>query len=152
MSRGYRDNDSKRYFDWLYYAHIDLLAANELMEQPLCYNTVAFHCQQAIEKAIKGYLLYRRHRLYDGHNLPWLCKQAMQEDPHFGQWLDRASMLNRFYIEARYPADFLLRLDQETIMRVLTETPEMSRFIMKLVHFDFASYRYTGTPAREQEE
>ena len=66
MSRGYRDNDSKRYFDWLYYAHIDLLAANELMEQPLCYNTVAFHCQQAIEKAIKGYLLYRRHRLYKG--------------------------------------------------------------------------------------
>ena len=51
MSRGYRDNDSKRYFDWLYYANIDLLAANELIDQPLCYNTVAFHCQQAIEKA-----------------------------------------------------------------------------------------------------
>ena len=57
MSRGYRDNDSKRYFDWLYYANIDLLAANELIAQPLCYNSVAFHCQQAIEKAIKGYLL-----------------------------------------------------------------------------------------------
>ena len=36
-------------------------------------------------------------------------------------------------------------------MRVLTETAEMSRFIMKLVHFDFASYRYQGAPARKEE-
>lgn len=27
MSRGYRDGDSRRYFDWLYYANLDLLAA-----------------------------------------------------------------------------------------------------------------------------
>ncbi len=142
MNRGYRDNDSRRYYDWLYYAYIDLIAAENLIDIPLCYNSVAFHCQQAVEKAIKGYLLFRRHRLYDGHNLPWLCKQAMAEDEHFGQWLNKASILNRFYIEARYPADFLLQLDDKQTAEVLAATVEMLRFIMGLVHFDFASYRH----------
>lgn len=142
MNRGYRDNDSRRYYDWLYYAYIDLIAAENLIEIPLCYNSVAFHCQQAVEKSIKGYLLFRRHRLYDGHNLPWLCKQAMAEDEHFGQWLNKASILNRFYIEARYPADFLLQLDDKQTAEVLAATVEMLRFIMGLVHFDFASYRH----------
>ena len=83
MSRGFRDGDSKRYFDWLYYAAIDLRAAKLLLDDARCYNIISFHCQQCVEKALKGYLLWRRHRLYDGHNLPFLCKQAMQEDPHF---------------------------------------------------------------------
>ena len=83
MSRGFRDGDSKRYFDWLYYAAIDMRAAKLLLDDPRCYNVVAFHSQQCIEKALKGYLLWRKHRLYDGHNLPFLCKQAMAEDDHF---------------------------------------------------------------------
>lgn len=149
MNRGYRDNDSRRYFDWLYYANIDILAAKYLVEQSLCYNTVAFHCQQAVEKAIKGYLLFRRHRLYDGHNLPWLCKQAMAEDPHFERWLDSASILNRFYIEARYPADFLLQLDEEQTRALVTGTSEMLEFITGLIHFDFASYRHKKVPQQQ---
>lgn len=149
MTRGYRENDSRRYFDWLYYANIDLMAAKLLIETPLCYNSVAFHCQQAVEKAIKGYLLFRRHRLYDGHNLPWLCKQAMQEDSHFERWLDRASSLNRFYIEARYPADFLLQLDEHQVREILNATNEMISFITGLIHFDFASYRHKKPPSKK---
>ena len=57
MSRGYRDGDSRRYFDWLYYANLDLLAAKNLQCDERCYNGAAFHCQQCIEKALKGYLL-----------------------------------------------------------------------------------------------
>lgn len=59
MSRGYRDGDSRRYFDWLYYANLDLLAAKNLQCDERCYNGAAFHCQQCIEKALKGYLLLK---------------------------------------------------------------------------------------------
>ena len=38
MGRGYRDNDSRRYFDWLYYANLDLLAAKTLLSDERCYN------------------------------------------------------------------------------------------------------------------
>ena len=140
MSRGYRDGDSKRYFDWLYYAALDLRAAKLLLDDTHCYNMVAFHCQQCAEKALKGYLLWRRHRLYDGHNLPFLCKQAMQEDEHFRDLLPTASAINHYYIESRYPADFLLQLTQETAAKLIVDTNDMLTFINSLIKFDFSSY------------
>ena len=150
MSRGYRDGDSRRYFDWLYYAAIDLRTAKLLLEEPRCYNMVAFHCQQSVEKAIKGYLLWRKHRLFDGHNLPFLCKQAMQEDEHFRDRIALASELNHYYIEARYPADFLLTLDEQTVMKLIVETSDMITFINSLVKFDFSSYHAKKAPAHTE--
>ena len=140
MARGYRDSDSRRYFDWLYYAAIDLRAAKLLLDDDRCYNQVAFHCQQAAEKAFKGYLLWRKHHLYDGHNLPWLCKQAMAEDEHFREKLQLASDINHYYIEARYPADFLLQLDSETASQLIVDTNDLLTFVNSLVKFDFQSY------------
>ena len=102
---------------------------------------VAFHCQQAIEKALKGYLLWRRHRLYDGHNLPFLCKQAMQEDSNFKSRIAICSQINHYYIESRYPADFLLSLNEETVQTLIVNTTDMLTFINSLVKFDFSSYR-----------
>lgn len=150
MSRGYRDGDSKRYFDWLYYAAIDLRAAKLLFSDERCFNMVAFHCQQCIEKGIKGYLLWRKHHLYDGHNLPWLCKQAMAEDPHFREKLPLVSDINHYYIEARYPADFLLMLDTESAAALISDTSEMLAFINSLVKFDFQSYRPKFSPVRKE--
>ena len=147
MSRGYRDGDSKRYFDWLYYAAIDLRAAKLLLDDPRCYNIISFHCQQCIEKALKGYLLWRKHHLYDGHTLPFLCKQAMAEDPHFCERIKLCSEVNHYYIESRYPADFLLSLDAETAQKVIVEANDMLIFVNSLVKFDFQSYRQKRTVA-----
>lgn len=146
MARGYRDSDSRRYFDWLYYAAIDLRAAKLLLDDDRCFNLVAFHCQQCAEKAFKGYLLWRRHRLYDGHNLPWLCKQAMAEDPHFEDRLQLASDINHYYIEARYPADFLLQLDSESASDLIVQTSDLLTFVDSLVKFDFQSYHQKKIP------
>ncbi len=146
MARGYRDSDSRRYFDWLYYAAIDLRAAKLLLDDDRCFNLVAFHCQQCAEKAFKGYLLWRRHRLDDGHNLPWLCKQAMQEDEHFRDRLPLASLVNHYYIEARYPADFLLQLDEESASELIVSVNDMLTFVNSLVKFDFQSYRQKKMP------
>ena len=146
MARGYRDSDSRRYFDWLYYAAIDLRAAKLLLDDDRCFNLVAFHCQQCAEKAFKGYLLWRRHRLYDGHNLPWLCKQAMAEDPHFEDRLQLASDINHYYIEARYPADFRLQLDSESASDLIVQTSDLLTFVDSLVKFDFQSYRQKKIP------
>ncbi|MEG0615330.1 MAG: HEPN domain-containing protein, partial [Oscillospiraceae bacterium] len=75
MSRSYHTTDSKRYFDWLFHAKLDYLATQLLITDERCYLTAAFHCQQCIEKALKGYLLFKNRKLFDGHNLTWLCKQ-----------------------------------------------------------------------------
>ncbi len=149
MARGYRTSDSKRYYDWLYYAAIDLHVAQKLTDDKHCYNTIAFHCQQAIEKAMKGYLLWKRNRFYDGHNLPFLCKQCMHDNQSFSKWLPNCVQITRYYIEARYPADFLLQLDASTAGTVIEDTAQILNAINTMVKFDFNSYRPKQTKQDE---
>lgn len=140
MSRSSRGGDSKRYFDWLYHSHQDNLAAKLLSDDVRCYNAVAFHCQQCIEKALKAYLLYKTRRLYDGHNLTWLCRQAANIDTHFMRWLSKCSNLNRYYIETRYPADEPMDIDTATVTELRDATEDMLTFICEQIRFDYRSY------------
>ena len=140
MGRGYRDSDSRRYLDWIFHAHIDYISASKLIDDERCYKMTAFHCQQCIEKALKGYLLFKKHRLFDGHNLPWLCKQSAQLDEHFSKWYECSTLLNRYYIESRYPADVPMDIDTDTIDMILHETADMLSFITEQIRFDFVSY------------
>ncbi|MBQ5332143.1 MAG: HEPN domain-containing protein [Oscillospiraceae bacterium] len=140
MSRGAKKTDSKRYYDWIYHASLDMMAAEQLCGEPKLYYTAAFHCQQCIEKALKGYLLFKSRKLLDGHNLTWLCKQAAMMDNSFVQWLDESTVLNRYYIETRYPADIPLEIDGETMGSLMRMSSEMMEFICGLTKFDFNSY------------
>lgn len=140
MGRGNRSTDSRRYFDWLYHSKLDFLAAELLIQDERCYNAVAFHCQQCIEKALKGYLLFKNRKLLDGHNLTWLCKQAVLQDKTFMQWLTKSATLNRYYIETRYPADIPLEISPDMIRDLLRSTEEMLDFICEQIRFDFSSY------------
>lgn len=140
MGRGGHSTDSKRYFDWLYHANQDYLAAKILIEDVRCYNATAFHCQQCIEKALKGYLLFKNRRLFDGHNLTWLCKQAALMDQTFVKWIEPSIALNKFYIETRYPADIPLDIDTDMMDDIMKSTTSMLDFICEQIRFDYNSY------------
>lgn len=97
-------SDSCFYYKWLDKALCDLQAARLLLTYGGDHYNIAFHCQQAIEKALKGYLLFRTGRHFDGHNLTYLCRQAIQLDSKaFSEYLDESAALNDLYIETRYP-------------------------------------------------
>ncbi|MCX7657422.1 MAG: HEPN domain-containing protein [Oscillospiraceae bacterium] len=140
MGRGNHGTDSRRYWDWLFHSKLDHIAAGLLMEDERCYAAAAFHCQQCIEKALKAFLLYKNRRLLDGHNLTWLCKQAVLSEKTFMQWLGKSATLNRYYIETRYPADIPLAINRETIEDLFASTTQMLEFICEELHFDFDSY------------
>lgn len=136
-----RTTDSKRYFDWLYHSRIDIASAAILMENESCYLAAAFHCQQCVEKSLKAYILYKTHRLLDGHNLTWLCKQAIAIDSSFSKWLDKSVRLNRLYIETRYPPDNPLDIREDDIEQLYQMTREIFDFVAKQLGFKFARYR-----------
>ena len=97
--------------------------AADLRRRPL---NIAFHCQQAIEKALKGYLLYRTGRHFDGHNLTYLCRQAIQQDADaFSEYLDESAALNDLYIETRYPTDLPFEIDELEVRRYLDMAERM---------------------------
>lgn len=140
MSRASRKGDSKRYYDWIYRAALDRMAAERLCGEKELYDCAAFHCQQCIEKALKGYLLFKSRKLLDGHNLTWLCKQAALIDSAFTEWIDESAVLNRYYIETRYPADIISWVDKETLDVLMKISGDMLELICDRTKFDFASY------------
>ncbi len=145
MSRGNNHTgDSKRYYDWLYHACQDMMAARMLIADKRLYGPTVFHCQQAIEKSLKAFLLYKHRKLFDGHNLTWLCKQAALTDGAFTKWLGKCALLNRFYIETRYPADIPEDITRELAEDILNAAEEMTEFIYDVVGFDYNSYHKRG--------
>lgn len=122
-------NDSRRYFDWLRRAFEDLEAARLLGASDGTLDAAAFHCQQCIEKALKSYLLFVTGEHVDGHNLTWLCRQAMKHDRRFEEWLDESALLNRYYIETRYPSDIPLGLTAKDVARIYAMAGKMYGFI-----------------------
>lgn len=121
--------DSKFYFEWLKNASEDIHVAQILVNDKNSKNACAFHCQQAIEKALKAYLLLASGKLMDGHNLTWLCRQAIKFDGEFEQWFGESTSLSRYYIETRYPADIPLKLTSDEVKRVFSMAKSMYDFI-----------------------
>ncbi len=126
-------SDSRRFRDWVQRAGEDIVAAHLLMADDRCYNAAAFHCQQGIEKALKAYILVCTGNLVDGHNLSWLCKQAMRHDERFRDWLDESAALNRCYIETRYPTDIPTELGERETRRFYLMAFDMFVFICQQV-------------------
>ena len=89
--------------DWIEKAHKDLKAAQVLFENDCGNEIVAFHCQQAVEKALKALILYYFSSLESGHSLIYLCKKVSEKEPKFADLIKDCALLNGYYTETRYP-------------------------------------------------
>ncbi len=117
--------DSLFYYKWLDKALSDLQSARILLTWGGDPMAVAFHCQQAIEKALKGYLLFRLGRHFDGHNLTFLCRQAASCDERFLSYLAESTALNNYYIETRYPTDIPFEITEAQEYNILTMAEDL---------------------------
>ena len=78
---------------WLIKSQRDLGAARLLLKSEESYLDISvYHCQQASEKAIKGYLTYQDILFQKTHNLVALLALCTPLEPSFGEW--RAMAIN----------------------------------------------------------
>ena len=103
--------DSRRYKDWYSKARTDFSSAEILSAHGGDNSAVAFHCQQSVEKALKGLLLKETDTLFDSHSLTHLCRRASKLNDDYEQFVKDCSYLDQFYIETRYPADDPLEVE-----------------------------------------
>ena len=90
--------------DWLTRAHQDLRAALILAAAENAPLDVAiYHCQQAGEKAVKGYLQWRDEPFAKTHNLRALVIQAATLDKGFEAFEKPAEILTPYVSAFRYP-------------------------------------------------
>jgi HEPN domain-containing protein len=89
---------------WLLKARSDLRSARALvaLAEPAT-DTASYHCQQAAEKALKGYLAYRDRPLERTHDLERLLELATALEPAFAPLETQAGTLNPYATAFRYP-------------------------------------------------
>ncbi|MDI3525781.1 MAG: hypothetical protein PWP42_1031 [Candidatus Atribacteria bacterium] len=76
---------AKEVKQWLIKSQRDLDSARLLLKGGYL-DTAVYHCQQAVEKAIKAYLTYRDVPFEKTHNLVALLAFCVPLEPSFEQW------------------------------------------------------------------
>ena len=93
---------------WMVKCRGDLSSANLLLSAaPPQVETGLFHCQQASEKALKGWLTTQAVPFPKTHDLALLLRLCIQKDSAFAIWEERLPRLSPFATESRYPGDAL---------------------------------------------
>lgn len=99
-------DEAKREFvhAWLFKAQHDLVSAQRLAEgeDPLL-DTAVYHCQQAAEKAVKGFLVYHNVRVRKTHDITLLGEEAAKIAANYAALDDGAKRLTEYAAEFRYP-------------------------------------------------
>lgn len=67
------------------------------------HNLACFLCQQAAEKAVKGFLILKGEESVMGHSVADLSARAAAHDPVFAELQADGNGLDVFYIPTRYP-------------------------------------------------
>lgn len=89
---------------WFTYAIRDLNAAKGLRSLGSDQkNSVAFHCQQCVEKAIKGYLVTQNIRPPKSHSIVDLAKLVEPLDSKLAAKLKKAKKFTKYAVVFRYP-------------------------------------------------
>ncbi|MFA4904273.1 MAG: HEPN domain-containing protein [Desulfobaccales bacterium] len=91
---------------WLRKAETDVKAArHDFTASPPLLSDVVFHCQQAIEKILKGFLMWHGLPFRKTHSLEELGEQCLDVDSTLKDLVDRAVPLTEYAWKFRYPGD-----------------------------------------------
>ena len=88
---------------WLSVALEDLQAAELLLEHEGPAAAAGMLLQQALEKYLKAYLLFRGWRLQRTHNLVELLDEAVKHDQSLEEYRPICDAVTSYYVEDRYP-------------------------------------------------
>ena len=92
---------------WISKAEDDLVAARRLIEiEPYILDPACFHCQQAVEKYLKAYLVYKEFHFEKTHDIDYLLEECAKYDEGFKS-IDIKN-INHFAVDIRYPDDSLV--------------------------------------------
>ena len=121
---------------WLAKASSDLRNAEIVLAagpEDLPADTICFHCQQAAEKYLKGFLTSRETAYPLTHSLKALVEKAMSLDNTFALILEKAESLTPYAVTLRYPDDFRMpsREEAESAFAIASEIKE---FVLQKVN------------------
>jgi HEPN domain-containing protein len=89
--------------EWLKKADEDLDFASSIIDDSTFYAQLCFHFHQASEKYFKAFIVAHDLAFMKIHDLIVLHKVCLAKEPSIKPLLDDCRVLNRYYIDTRYP-------------------------------------------------
>lgn len=111
--------------EWIERGKHDLEVAKILLAEEEYSDVVLFHIHQAVEKYLKGFLIYKGWGLKKIHDIELLITEAMSFDDEFQKYLDLGRELTAFYYEERYPPGPITSYSKEEIEETLGVAEEI---------------------------
>ncbi len=105
---------------WLLKAAHDLETSKIVaLHMPDFDDVIAFHCQQAIEKSLKGYLVFLDVEFKPVHDLGYLLNLTVTKDGSFDMYFEEVDRVSRYAVQIRYP-DSIISLTSSQIQEAIT--------------------------------
>lgn len=97
---------------------------------PEYLDTVTFHCQQAVEKYLKAYLIFNSTAFKFTHDLIYLLELITQKDSDFESYYDTVSELQGYAVEIRYPNETIY-LSNEKVEKAMIVAKDVRDFVTR---------------------
>jgi len=95
--------DPQVVIEWFEKADEDLDFAVSVINESPFFAQICFHFHQAAEKYLKAFIIATDLEFKKIHDLPVLLKLCATSLPELQEIMDDCKLLNRFYIDTRYP-------------------------------------------------
>ncbi len=137
---------------WLIKARNDLkVAENEIKLSPedMVTDAICFHSQQAVEKYLKAYLVFKEIDFDKSHKLEYLLEICIEQDNDFSE-IDIGN-LSFYAVEVRYPDDFYIPSEEEA-SECLKIARTVKEFIFKKLSIKDSDIRLDLSSEEDEEK
>ena len=118
---------------WIEKADHDLgTAVITYVHIPKYKDTIAFHCQQAVEKYLKAYILKLGLPLKRTHDLVYLLEQIDRNEKITYEWFEKVFDLQDLSVEIRYPEQ-IIELSDEDIKTAIKTAWQFREMVLEKV-------------------
>ena len=100
------NNAEREYLKWFKRAEEDYLSIRAILKGGGAFSTACFLSQQMAEKYLKGFLVFHNKSFPKVHDLIELETLLMEKTSDIDDLHKDLKLLNRYYIETRYPGDY----------------------------------------------
>jgi len=114
--------------DWYRFSIMDFNSANTLNQymHPKPLEIICYHCQQAAEKMLKGFLVANIIEPPKIHDLPLLCDMCIKIDNNFQALYDICEFLTQYGVQPRYPNE--IEIFETDVEKALQSVQTMVEF------------------------
>lgn len=126
-------SDKEHVISWFTIALHDLESARKLATEPDPYlDTAIYHCQQAAEKAVKGFLVFHHRDFPKTHDIRKVVSLAETIEPGFAAWVSAAELLTPYATVFRYTDD-VLEPSRDEFDQALQSAHDLYAFVLSLL-------------------